>query len=633
MQAAHLDVVRVGEFAWSSLEPREGQFHFGWLDRAIAEAARHHIFVVIGTPTAAPPAWLTSKYPQVLRIDEDGQRAEHGNRQQFSFSSPLYRTFAHEIASRLAERYGHNPDVIGWQIDNEIGPPSFDAETRRQFHAWLRRKYHSIAVLNRRWTTAYWSQTYDSFDQVPMHSHDENPALLLDFMHFVTDTWASYVENQVTAIRRYADPGQFITTNTTHSWDDAFDQYVVSRELDLASWDDYVPNGRFDWLENAVQDDLVRGYERKDFWVMETQAAFVDWSAINAALPPYSMRELAWQDVGHGANAVLYWQWRSALNGQEQYHGTLLGADGTPVPTYDVVRRLAGEMALAGPALAGTSPRSEVAMLQSYDSHWAIAFQRQQQNFSVAAEFDAFYGPLERFAQSVDIISPDAPLSQYRLVVAPALNVLSRAEAEHLADYVRAGGHLVLGPRSGMKDPYDALWPQRQPGPLTNLLGGRVEQYYALNAPVPLSGALGSGRASVWAEALSARDPDTRVLMSYGPTNGWLDGRPAILTREVDRGSITYIGAWLNPPLMRNVLDAFLHEAHVAPLIPGVSRDIEVCERLGPGKRLWILINHGAVARTLRLPSPARPVLIGGLPTQTVTLAAHDVSVLEAQLQ
>jgi beta-galactosidase len=278
-------------------------------------------------------------------------------------------------------------------------------------------------------------------------------------------------------------------------------------------------------------------------------------------------------------------------------------------------------------------------MLQSYDSRWAIDFQRQQADFGVVKEFDAFYAPLEHYAQSVDVISPETPLTGYRLVVAPALNVLPAAEAQRLADYVRAGGHLVLGPRSGMKDAYDALWPQRQPGPLASLLGGRVEQYYALDSPVPVAGVIGSGQASIWAEALSAHDPATKVLMRYGESsgqsNGWLDGKPAVISRQVGKGSITYIGAWLDPALMQNVLDAFLRAAHVTPLVPGVSQDVEVCRRVGAGKRVWILINHGDSPHTIRLPSPATPVLSGD-PTSTtasVVLAPHSIHVLEAPLR
>ena len=222
MEAAHMNVVRVGEFAWSTLEPQEGRFEFDWLERAIAQAARHHIRVVLGTPSAAPPAWLTSRYPDTLRVDEDGRTEEHGNRQQFSFSSPRYRTLARRIAEKMAIRFGHDPNVIGWQIDNEIQPPSFDAVTKEQFHRWLQQKYRRIQELNRHWSTAYWSEAYDDFAEVPLHSKNQNPGLLLDFKHFVTDTWLSYVENQVQAIRPHADARQFITTNTMH-WNAGFD--------------------------------------------------------------------------------------------------------------------------------------------------------------------------------------------------------------------------------------------------------------------------------------------------------------------------------------------------------------------------------------------------------------------------
>jgi beta-galactosidase len=250
MQAAHINVVRVGEFAWSALEPKAGQFDFGWLDRAIAAAAAHHIAVVLGTPTAAPPAWLTRAYPDVLRVDEDGTRAEHGGRQQFSLASPRYRQFARRIAEQMAIHYGHSANVLGWQIDNEIGVDSFDPAVRDGFHRWLAARYGSIAALNRRWATAYWSQTYDDFDEVPLHTKDENPALLLDLRRYFSDTWNSYVQDQAGVIRAHSDAAQFVTTNTQH-WDAAFDHYKLHQGLDIAAWDEYVPDGHYVWLDQA----------------------------------------------------------------------------------------------------------------------------------------------------------------------------------------------------------------------------------------------------------------------------------------------------------------------------------------------------------------------------------------------
>jgi beta-galactosidase len=629
MEAAHIHLVRVGEFAWSTMEPSEGHYNFEWLDRAIALAAKHHICVVLGTPTAAPPAWLTTKYPDTLRVDENGVRDEHGNRQQFSFASARYRQFAHEIAEKMDERYGHNPNVVGWQLDNEYAAPSFDPEAKAQFHAWLKKKYGSIENLNNHWTTAYWSQTYDNFDEIPVRDRGENPGLLLDWKHFVSDTWKSYSENQISAIRPHADRRQFITTNTM-GWFDGFDEYVVHSVLDIAAWDDYV-GSHYDYIDNGARHDLTRGFKNKNFWVMETQPAFVNWGRVNAAIDRGQVRDMAWQAIGHGAEAVEYWQWRSALNGQEEYHGTLVGADGTPVPVYDEVKQVGEEFEKAGKALEGTSPESSVALINDFDSRWAINFQRHNQDFNPIGEMIAFYKPLRNQAQAVDVISVHSPLDKYKLVVAPGLNVLPRNVADHLLAYVKQGGHLVLGPRSGMKDEYNALNVERQPGPLVDALGGRVEQFYALESSVPVSGELGSGTASLWAEQLSTKSPDTHVLLSYGASNGWLDNQPAVITRKVGKGSITYVGAWLDDALLAKLTASLLEQSGVKPILPDTPDGVEVCLRTGAEKSVLILINHNTTEAHITLPHAMRDLLDSNTSRTTVDLPKYGVAVLESK--
>lgn len=630
MEAAHVHLVRIGEFAWSRMEPREGVYDFGWMDRAIAAAARHHIVVVLGTPTAAPPAWLTEKYPDTLRISEDGVRDEHGNRQQFSFASTRYRTFAHAIAEQMARRYGHNPNVVGWQLDNEYAADSFDPDAKAQFHAWLKHKYGSIEALNRRWATAYWSQTYGDFEQIPVRGKNENPALLLDWKRFVSDTWASYSQNQIDAIRPYADPRQFITTNTM-GWFDGFDEYTVHKVLDIAAWDDYVASGEdYDWVDNAARHDLTRGYKQRNFWVMETEPGFVNWHETNVALRKGVVRDMAWQAIGHGADAVEYWQWRAAPNGQEEYHGTLVGADGTPVPVYSEIQQVGAEFAKAGKVLAGTTPQAQVAVINDFDSRWAINFQRHAAAFDPVTEMKAFYRPLQAQAQVVDVISAHAPLSGYKLVIAPALNVLTDSEAAQLETYVEHGGHLVLGPRSGMKNVDNGLQPGRQPGPLKKLLGGRVRQFYALDGTVPVSGPAGRGNARIWAEQLQALSPQTQAGLRYGKSNGWLDEQPALLTRKVGKGSITYVGAWLNDDLLDDLTADWLRTANVKAPVPGAPRDVEVCVRGDATHRVTILINHSAQPQTVPLPSPMRAVLAGGDAEDTVSLSPYGVAVLDS---
>ena len=235
MQQAGIHMVRVGEFAWTRMEPSEGQYDLDWLDRAITAAAKHGIYTVVGTPTAAPPAWLTQRYPDTLRMDEEGRRAEHGNRQQFNFANAKYRDLARKIAEQLAKRFGHNPWVLGWQIDNEYSDISFDPDTKAQFQQWLKARYGTLDNLNTRWTTSYWSETIFDWSQIPIQTQYGNPGLLLAWKRFVSDTWRSYQKNQLDAIRANSDARQFITTNTM-GWYDGYDHYVVEKDLDLAAW-------------------------------------------------------------------------------------------------------------------------------------------------------------------------------------------------------------------------------------------------------------------------------------------------------------------------------------------------------------------------------------------------------------
>ena len=629
MQDAHVTFVRVGEFAWSTMEPHDNQFDLDWLDRAIRAAERHHIAVVLGTPGAAPPAWLTQAYPDTLRTMADGRKDAHGNREQFNFTSPKYRELLARITDHMATRFGHDPDVIAWQLDNEIGSESFDPATRAMFQTWLHEKYKTLDSLNTRWTTSYWSETYQDWSQIPIEEKEGNPGLLLNWKEFVSDTWRSYNRVQIDRIRAHAEPRQIITTNMM-GWFDAFDHYTVSQDLDFASWDDYVGTGHLDPVRNGAAHDLTRGFLRKNFWVMETQPGMVNWSPDNNMLDKGEVRAMAWHAIGHGSQAVEFWQWRSALNGQEQYHGTLIGADGTPVPLYPEVAQVGAEFAKLGPAFAGTTVQSDVAILQDYDSRWAINWQRHNKAFDPVDALVQYYGPLRALVRSVDIVSDTAPLARYKLVVAPALNLLTPAAISNLRAYVLGGGHLVLTQRSAMKDEDNTLFPQRQPGPLLDLVGARVEQWYALEKPVPIAGEWGSGSSTIWADQLGSLKPDTQVLLRYGVSNGWLDNQPAAVTRHAGKGQITYIGAELDQPVMAKAAAWMVAQSGLTPVLPDLPPTVDVAIRSGEGKRLILLTNYAPNDVTLTLPA-AMQNLLTSQTSSTVTLPRYGVAVLSAK--
>ena len=422
------------------------------------------------------------------------------------------------------------------------------------------------------------------------------------------------------------EPRQIITTNMM-GWFDRYDHYVVAQDLDFAAWDDYVGTGHLDPVRNGATHDLTRGFLRKNFWVMETQPGSVNWSADNNMLDKGEVRAMAWNAIGHGSQAVEYWQWRSALNGQEQYHGTLLGADGTPVPVYAEVAQVGAEFSKVGQAFDGTTVESDVAVLQDYPSRWAINWQRHNKAFDPVDALVAYYGAVRGLVRSVDVVSDLAPLTRYKLVVAPALNLLTPAALANLRAYVLAGGHLVLAQRSAMKDENNSLFAQRQPGPLQDLLGARVEQWYALDTPVPVEGSWGTGKSTLWADQLGSLKPDAEVLLRYGTSNGWLDGQPAAVTRKAGKGRITYLGAELEGPLLAKAAAWMVASSGLSPVLANVPATVDVAIRSGNGKRLVLLTNYGADPATITFPSPVRELLTETTST-SFTLPRYGVVVL-----
>jgi beta-galactosidase len=339
---------------------------------------------------------------------------------------------------------------------------------------------------------------------------------------------------------------------------------------------------------------------------------------------------MAWHGVGHGADEVSYWQWRSALNGQEEIHGTLVGPDGEPEPLLEEVAQAAKEFAQLQGAFRDTRVVSDVALLQDYESRWAINWQKHTEKYDQFRILKSYYHALRKISSATDIVSPDISLDQYKLVVAPDLCLLPRERAAHLVEYVKNGGHLVLGPRSGLKDEFNALLTIRQPGYLAEALGGQVEQYYALEKAIPASGTWGSGEASVWAEFLKTTAPDAQVLLRYGRSNGWLDGQPAVISRTYGRGRITYIGAVLSDTLLASAAEWMAKTSGISSAFGSVPDGIEVSRRVGPEGSVFVIINFKALKQTLSLPRAMESLLQGRELTE-VQLPQYGVVILADQ--
>ncbi len=356
--------------------------------------------------------------------------------------------------------------------------------------------------------------------------------------------------------------------------------------------------GHHDYLSSGVLHDLVRGFKRQNFWLIETQPGSINWKPVNSALNRGEARTMAWHAIAHGADAILYWQWRSALGGQEQMHGTLVDQSGRPRPFYEEVGQLGKDLATASPLLAGSETQASVAMLNDYDSFWSIQWQRHHQDFDYERHFTHYYRPLASLNVPVDVLPAKElmdikDLSSYKLVIAPALWIQDEGMVAALQKYVEDGGHLLLTLRSGMKDRHNALLPRRQPGDLSDMAGVEVEDYYALQDPVPVSGRLLEGRSSLWAERLTPTGKDVQALARYGKSNGWLDDQIAISMNTYGKGCVYYVGAYLDEPAQQTLLKQVLESAKVPTHVPGPR--IEICRRVRPGgEEIYIVINHNS---------------------------------------
>jgi beta-galactosidase len=632
MREAGLTVVRMGEFAWSSLEPSAGEFYFEWLERVISMLASAGIATVLGTPTAAPPNWLVQQFPGLLAVNQTGQRFQVGNRCHYCVTSPEYHAAVERIVKAMGERFGSNPNVIGWQFDNEFHTVCYCKRCRRLFQEFLRHQYGSLDALNERWSTRYWSQTYSAWEQIPTPIGQHNPGLMLEFKHFTTENYRVFQRLQVDSLHPHLPEAVWMTHNFM-KWDDSYDHYIMSEDLDIASWDWYVGMGHHDYLSSGVLHDLVRGFKKENFWLIETQPGSINWKPINTTLNKGEARAMAWHAVGHGADAILYWQWRSALGGQEQLHGTLVDQSGRPRPFYEEVRQLGRDIKSSSPILAETEIKASVAMLNDYDNLWSIHWQPHHRDFDYVEHFTHYYRPLASMNVPVDVLSAKGlkcgeDLKGYRLVIAPTLLFQNQALVTALDEYVAQGGHLVLTIRCGMKDDYNALLPQRQPGGLGEIAGVEVEEYYALQEPVPVIGNWFEGRSNLWAERLiQVGEKKPNVIAKYGKSNGWLDDQIAITVRSHGKGLVYYVGAYLEETAQQALLKRVLKTAAVATI--ATSPGIEICVRQRTnGEKIYIVINHTPQENILRMPWPIYDHLSKVEFPAELNLAPYGVAVL-----
>ena len=487
MRSIGVSTVRVGEFAWSALEPRRGEFSFDWLDRALEVLADGGLEVILCTPTATPPKWLIDERPDILAFDRGGRPRRFGSRRHYCFSSKAYREETARIVTLLAERYGDREEVVGWQVDNEYGchdtVRSYSPSAAAAFRDWLAARYQTAEALNQAWGTAFWSQTYGVFSEVDLPNltvTEPNPAHVLDFYRFSSDQVMSYHRLQADILREHS-PGRDIYHNAMGHFTD-FDHFALGAEVDVLGWDSY-PCGFLDQEPYAPEDkvrymrqghpdfaafhhDLYRACSGR--WaVLEQQPGPVNWAKHNPAPAPGMVRLWLHEAAAHGAELGCVFRWRQFLQAQEQFHAGLLRVDGEPAPGFEEVRQCAQEQAELAPDACEPAP---VALMFDYETQWMSEIQPQGDwnYFMIALQW---YGAARSFGHNIDIVKPGQDLGAYKVVLVPSLFAVSPAAFGALK---LTGAQLVFGPRSGSKTEHFGIPPDLAPGALTDLIPLRV---------------------------------------------------------------------------------------------------------------------------------------------------------------
>lgn len=649
MAAAGITNVRMAEFAWALMEPAEGQYEFDWLLRSLAILHNHGIAVILGTPSAAPPPWLSAKYPEILMVDEHGMTLSPGARRFTCPSSPAYRELSVAVATRMAKAAAGAPGVIGWQIDNELTLGSsarcYCRSCRTGFQQWLRDRYGSLASLNEKWGTVFWSNTYTDFSQIPVplpSGAPPNPGLALDYDRYQSAANVEFLELQLAVLRKLC-PGQFMTTNNVGLADNIVFRDLY-RNLDFAANDNYpgffaIHQNRNKNGAGAASDavtttvsfghDLMRGFkDGKPFMVMEEQTGKAGQPIFCPQPEPGQLRLWSYQAIAHGAMGINYFRWDTTTFGAEEYWHGMLRHDRSHSPGFDEICATMKELKALGSTALNAPYRAKIALCYDSDSDWAFVIQPGQPDIKYLNELLPWYGSLAASQAGVDIVNADQDLTSYKVVCAPAMYIVKPRQAERIRTFVNQGGTFIAGFRLGVKDQYSRIVNTPLPGLLRDVMGCELDDYepiYEQDRGVRFSGALSGpdAQCSVWADILTPASAST--LATY--TNGQYAGKAAITSNSFGGGKAVYVGCHLEPADLGRVLLTLLGAAGLQPL-HGLPAGVE-CTTRESGQQSWTyLLNHTGHTQTARLNGNFREFPGGAPVSGTIDLPPYGVKVL-----
>jgi beta-galactosidase len=647
MKAAGLNVVRMGESTWSLWEPEDGQFDYAWMDRVVHAMGKAGIKVILGTPTYSIPAWMAREHPEIMADYVGGNKASYGPRQNMDTDSPAYRFFAERLIRHIVTHYKDNPNVIGWQIDNETSSyGAANPDVFVGFQHYLEKKFVTPEALSKAWFLNYWGQNIHTWEDLPTRDGAQSTGYKLEWTRWSQMRVTDFLGWQAGLVRECAGPGQFVTTDLGGVMRHDVNEESIASFLDIPAVNVYHgTQGHFDGSTQSIQEDFTRSLRNSNFLITETNAQTTGWSSA-FQFPPYDgqLREDVYTHLSNGADMVEYWHWASIAANQETYWKGVLSHDLEPNRAYAEVSRTAHELQKIGPHLVGIEIHNQVAILWSRDSANAIGFMpftsagREWSGAAPTADYDSLVQQIHHSLYELnvgsDFVFPTTTdFSAYKLLIVPALYISDDALLERISDYVKAGGHVVMTFKSGFANENSAVRWVRAPGPLREAAGFSYQEFSNLEHPLSLKGdpfRAGAGnQVMYWAEFIMPEHARPLAFYDHPFFGQW----PAITENEFGAGSLLYEGTYLSNALQTAVLRREIEKVGLAGSDQQLPAAVHIQHGVNRmGKRLHYYFNYSDTE--VKVPyayGPGADLLDGKSVSKgdVLTLAPWDLAIVE----
>ncbi|MFD1135416.1 beta-galactosidase [Paenibacillus urinalis] len=641
---AGIDIATINVFSWAKNQPDEITYNFGWLDELIDSLYESGVYVCLATSTGAHPAWMATKYPDVLRVDKDGRKRKFGGRHNSCPNSPTYRLYSERIADKLAERYKDHPAVLVWHVSNEYGGDCYCDNCERAFRVWLKEKYQTLDQLNRAWNTAFWGHTFYDWDEIVLPSNlseewgDRSTnfqGISLDYSRFNSDSMLNCYKLEYDAIKRHV-PESVVTTNLMGFFKQ-LDYFKWAKYMDIISWDSY-PSLTTPPSETAMANDLMRGLkDGMPFMLMEQTPSQQNWQPYNSLKRPGVMRLQSYQTVAHGADTVMFFQLRRSIGACEKYHGAVIehvGHENTRV--FREVAQLGKELQRIGDRLLDSRADAKAAIVFDWDNWWAI---EKSSGPTIALNYvqqiHKYYASFYNRNVQVDMVSVDTDLSAYDLVVAPVLYMVKPGFAEKLEAFVENGGTFLTTFFSGIVNENDLVTVGGYPGELRKMLGIWVEEIDALfpdqKNKIVLKDKFGKLQGSYECGMLCdlLHTEGAEVIAEYG--EDFYKGMPAVTRNTFGKGEAYYVATDPEQGFLDELIEKITTDKGIHPNLSAPS-GVEISRRVKDGISYLFVLNHNTETVSYDLGQlEAEDLISGSQLSGMVSIEGRDVQILEVK--